>query len=110
VTALPARTAINVNTAPPEVLRSIAEVISASGAEDLVDRRDTDGFEDVEDFLQSPALAGAATTVTADGLSVASTYFLLHAEARIGRARARLTSLLRRGGGVAVVARSRGEL
>jgi general secretion pathway protein K len=110
VTALPERTSINVNTAPLEVLRCIADVIDAVGAESLLDLRGEEGFETVEEFLQSPALAGAESDVTDEGLSISSKFFRAEGEAQIGRVQARLRSLLKREGAVLVVARSRGDL
>ncbi len=94
VAALPGRAAINVNSATPELLRSLAEGIEAGDAETLVAARGEAGFETVAEFLAEAALAGRA--VDEAGLSVASRHFLLTAEVRIGGAFTRHQALLER--------------
>lgn len=73
VAALPAAdTAINVNTATPAVVRSLADGITQEQARDL-GRTGHTGFSTVREFLDSRALAGLA--VPAEGLAVESRYF-----------------------------------
>jgi general secretion pathway protein K len=107
VAALPTAATINVNTAPVTVLRSLADGLTESDAESLVEARGEDGFASVEDFLKQDVLAGR--TIEAEGLSVNSTYFRVHAETRVGRVGARLVSLVERpsDGPVRVIMRSR---
>ena len=56
VTALPSRTAININTAPLEILMSLHPNISRSQAESLESARGTAGFKTVDEFLAQPSL------------------------------------------------------
>lgn len=107
VSALPARTAINVNTAPAPVLMALAEQISADDAKALIEAREENGYASVQAFLQQPALAGR--DVKPEGLSVATDYFLLDAAAQFGRGHTRLYSVLHRGPAqVRVVMRGQG--
>lgn len=95
--ALPEPTAINVNTAPVPVLMALG--LEQSAAEQVVDTRTEGPFASVEEFLRHPAVAETDLAKKQDqaaDLSVASSYFLLVAEARIDRARAPLFSVLRR--------------
>ena len=82
VSALPQGTSININTAPAEVLMSLADELDPAEIRELVEKRKDKPYEKVEDFLAEKAFAGK--NISADGLSVASSYFLLHAEAGIG--------------------------
>lgn len=94
VTALPTRTAININTAPAPVLMMLGQGITESDAEALIEARAKDGFPNVQAFLQHDALAGRG--VNAENLSVSSDYFLLDAAAQYGRGQTRLYSVLHR--------------
>jgi len=106
VTALPERTAININTAPLPVLMSLAEGISAADAGQLLEARGAQGFPDVGQFLKHDALAGR--NIKAEGLSVSSNYFMIRGTAEIGGIRVNLASILARAenGKVGVVMRS----
>lgn len=107
VTALPQRSAIDVNTAPKEVLMALGNGITESDANALIDARGEKGFASVAGFLASPALAGRG--VTQEGLSVASDYFLLDAAATFGRGQTHLYSIMaRRTAGVTTVLRGQG--
>lgn len=106
VTALPIRTAINVNTASKEVLMALADGITDTDAEQLVDARGDDGFSSLAECLQHPALAGRA--VDQNGLSVASDYFLLDAATQFGRGQTRLYSVIARDAGLHTVLRGQG--
>ncbi len=106
IVALPEATSINVNTASAEVLSTVAEDLSTSDGESLVDARGEEGFESVDSFLQEPTLE--AKDVAAASLSVTSQWFLMVSEANIGVGRARLASLIQRSPrGVLVVRRQR---
>ncbi len=108
VTALPEATPINVNTAPPAVLRSLADGLSRSDAESLAEARPEDGWQRVEDFLAHPALAGSGLEPA--GLDVGSRYFLLRTEVQLGRLTLRTESVLHRpdGGGGDIILRRQG--
>ncbi len=96
VTALPEPTPVNVNTAPPAVLRSLVPDLSEDAAESLAGDRPDDGWESVEDFLAHPSLAGQ--DIDEGTLSVASDYFLLRSEIDLGRVTLRNESVLYRQG------------
>jgi general secretion pathway protein K len=107
VCALPARTALNVNTAAAPLLQALHEELSAPEAERLVEMRGEAGFETVAEFLQQEQFAGRE--IPQDGLSVTSQYFLIRSEILIGTARARLFSVVeRQAGGVRTLARTQG--
>jgi general secretion pathway protein K len=104
--ALPEVTPINVNTASAEVLSTVAEDLSTSEGEALVEARGEEGFESVDSFLQDPTLS--AKNAAAASLSVTSQWFLMVSESNIGQGRARLASLIQRSAqGVLVVRRQR---
>lgn len=107
VTALPTRTAININTAPPAVLMSLGLGVTEADAEALIEARQKEPFLNVQTFLQHPALAGRK--VPQEGLSVSSDYFLLDAAAQFGRGHARLYSVLFRGNNNSVQVMARGQ-
>ena len=108
VTALPEATSINVNTASAPIIMSLADGITETAAESIIGDRGEDGFPNVAEFLKHDALAGLKTTP--EGLAVSSSYFAVRSEAHIGRSRAQLYSVLKRGvaGQIEVVMRSRG--
>lgn len=107
VTVLPERTPLNVNTAPMEVLMTVADGVGRSLAEGLAGGRGTSGYASVQDFMARDELQGK--TLDAGTLSVASRYFLVQAQTRFDRGRSHLYSVLRRdGGGTQVVLRSQG--
>ncbi len=94
VTALPARTAINVNTAPVPVLMSLAAGLSQGDAELLVEERGENGYETIADFLNQPPFQNA--NVQIPDIGVASDHFLLTADVRFGRSHLQLFSLFAR--------------
>ncbi|MEJ2060696.1 MAG: type II secretion system minor pseudopilin GspK [Gammaproteobacteria bacterium] len=105
VVALPSGTAINVNTAPAPVLRSLG--LSADRAQAIIKQRNNKPFTALAQFLASPTLSGQS--FDSARLGVTSDYFLLHVQATIGRARATLYSVLQieDNGTVRVLMRSR---
>jgi general secretion pathway protein K len=107
VTVLPGRVSINVNTASSEVLRCLANGITAESVEMLLLTRDRNPFEKVQDFLQHDALAGLKVEVA--GIGVESSYFLIEGDVRMGRLLLRHRSVMHRPqkGGVQVIRRSR---
>jgi len=110
VVALPTPTAININTAPKEILRSLADGISDSDAEALLEARGEKGFMNLQDFLQQEALAGRG--VSPNGLSVASNYFSVSSRLRIGIIENGYSAMIFRkeNGDAVLVRRAQGEL
>jgi len=110
VTALPAATAVNVNTAPPAVLQSLAAGLTASDAKQLAASREQKGFASVGDFLREPAFAGRR--IDNNALSVNSAYFELTTTVDLSDAHFILHSLLyrSRSGQLSVLARALGPL
>jgi len=100
--------AINVNTAPEEVLESLAAGIDNAKAQEIIANRKTAAYETMNDFLTINALTKTITDTA--GLSVSSDYFLLTAEANIGQARTLMYSIIHRDGKgeSQVIARSQG--
>jgi general secretion pathway protein K len=94
VTALPQRTAINVNTAPVEVLMSLADNIARADAESLAAAREDDGFPGLGDFLVRDEVAG--TGIVETGLALDSSYFMLHSLVLINDRPMQLYSLVYR--------------
>ncbi|HEX2829453.1 MAG TPA: type II secretion system minor pseudopilin GspK [Burkholderiales bacterium] len=95
VTALPTATAVNVNTAPAEVLAAVVEKLELSDARVLVEKRERVYFRDVAEFSRALPSGAAAR---ADEVAVASDYFRVSIRARIGDAAARTSALLARDG------------
>jgi general secretion pathway protein K len=124
ICALPIATAININTAPDMVLKSlsadltdddVAKIIEhRNGGTDPEDKSHAEPFETMEQFkafmqndLKKPGFAAANATAN---MTVASNYFLLDATAQIGNNRSQLYSIIARddNGKCHVVARSQG--
>lgn len=99
---------INVNTAPLEVLISLADNISKSDAEGIIEKRIDDPYNDINEFLEANQLKDVINK--ADGLSVSSNYFLLETESVIGQARTNMYSIIQRDdkGETKVLSRSQG--
>ena len=93
VTALPASTPVNVNTAPPEVLVAIVEGLDIVQARAIAAARDKAYFRGVDDFTRALPRGLAAR---GESLSVSSDYFIVTARARIGEARAIGAAMLAR--------------
>jgi general secretion pathway protein K len=93
ITALPGTTAVNVNTAPPEVLAAVIDGLDLGNAQALVGQRDRAYFRDAGDFTKRlPRDAVAA----AGDISVSSDYFMASLRVTIGGAQARGRALLTR--------------
>jgi general secretion pathway protein K len=97
LSALPAGTPTNVNTAPPEVLAAIVDNLSSDGQAALVARRAQRPFATVPDFRSS--LPQGAALAGEDSLSVKSDNFYVTIEAREGKTFARARALLHRSTG-----------
>jgi general secretion pathway protein K len=93
ITALPGFTAVNVNTAPAEVLAAVVEGLDLGGAQLLVAQRDRAYFRNSDDFLKRlPRGVDAA----AGDIGVNSNYFMATLRVTIGGAQARGKALLAR--------------
>lgn len=91
VSALPAYTAVNVNTASPEVLAAIFEGLGLDGARDLAAKRDRAYFRDRTDLL---AQLPRGVLMAAEGVAYSSDYFMATLRVTIGGAQARGVALL----------------
>jgi general secretion pathway protein K len=96
VTALPRFTAVNVNTAPPEVLAAIVPGLGLDGARSLVAKRASVHFRNPADFIGELPRESKGTP---PDIGVSSDYFLAHVAVSVGSAEARGVALLARGGG-----------
>ena len=94
VTALPQFTAVNANTASPEVLAAVIEGLGLDGARAVVAQRSRAYFRDRSDFLRQ--LPNGALAATED-ISFSSDYFMATLRVTIGGAQARGVALLARG-------------
>jgi general secretion pathway protein K len=96
-TALPPDTALNVNTAPPEVLAAAIENLDAGELANLVASRAQHAFASVADFrARLPAHASIGDEA---GYAVGSRYFLVEVRARQGETLARARALIDRSPG-----------
>ncbi|WP_203140908.1 type II secretion system minor pseudopilin GspK [Marinobacter mangrovi] len=74
VAALPVSgTTINVNMAPAPVLQALNENLTAAQVETVVEQREDEPFETVQDFLALPAFAGLG--LNSNGLGVSTNFF-----------------------------------
>lgn len=94
VTALPGRTAININTAAAPLLQAIAEGLATQDGEQLVEKRPADGYASVDLLLQDEIFAGKE--LDDGGLTVVSQFFLVRSDVRVGTARAQVYSIVQR--------------
>ena len=94
VSALPANTAVNVNTASPEVLSAAIDGLDLDMARALVAQRERAYFRDYADF--SNRLPRGVEIANSE-LKVSSNYFLARVRVTIGGAEARGLALLVRG-------------
>jgi general secretion pathway protein K len=90
---LPARTAVNVNTAPPEVIAAVIENYSVSEANALVVRRKQAPFNNIGNFT---GMLGGRSPVEG-AAAVRSDYFLVLSRIRLDRAALDAEALVWRG-------------
>jgi general secretion pathway protein K len=95
VTALPRFTAVNVNTASPEVLAAVVNGLDLGVAQALVAQRDRAYYRDRDDFTKRLPQGAAAA---AEDISVSSDYFMATLRVTIGGAQASGKALLARPG------------
>ena len=93
VSALPGPTAVNVNTAPPEVLAALVDGLDLVAARTLVARRNNTYYRGNADFTEQLA---KGTTVSEQDIRVSSDYFLATLRVTSGEAQARGTALFAR--------------
>ena len=104
IVALPETDAtLNILTAPPIILRTInadnnLQALSEADGLSLVEAREGEGFESVDDFLKHPVLEGKVLVKLKERLGQSSSYFLLSAEAKVADRKLRLYSMLERQG------------
>ncbi len=94
VCILPELMAINVNTAPNEVIQSLGVGISQSDAETLIDDRGKQGYADAGAFLGHSAATGKG--ISPGLIGVQSSWFRLLAVVNIGQAQSSLTGKIQR--------------
>jgi len=85
ITALPQTTLVNVNTAPAEVLAATIDGMTLDAARALVKDRERAYFNSVADFANR--LQGKYAVPTT-GIALASRYFMVTLQAKIGQAQA----------------------
>lgn len=110
VCVLESNSDINVNTASAEVLSSIVKDITLEDAKTLIEDRNKETHDKLDDFLQHPLLK--QKKINNEGLSVSSNNFQLNSTAQIERISIEYSTILHResDGSVALVKRSRGVL
>jgi general secretion pathway protein K len=96
LSALPAGSALNVNTAAPEVLAAVVGNLAGAGLASLVADRAQKPYTSVADFRAR--LPREAKLATDTALAVKSSYFEVTVEARQGETIARARALLHRPG------------
>ena len=99
---------INVNTASVEVLRSLADDLSASDIASIIEQRNDEAFKSVEEFKSFNNLNQIITETT--DLSVDTEYFMLQTITTIGQVSAITYSVINRDeeGTTTVIARTQG--
>ncbi len=103
------KTAININTAPEEIIRSLAADIDPTAVTKVLEKRAEQPFKEVHDFTADEAFAGLKFPDS--GLSVTSQYFLLTADAQIGRLIRRSKVIVKRQEGKTLtLVRTQGDL
>ena len=97
LTALPGRTAVNVNTASPEVLAAVLDASSPEALAAIVQARHAKPFASVAEFRAR--LPQGVQLASEDGLDVRSRFFEVTVEARQGATVTRARALLQREAG-----------
>ncbi|OED41026.1 hypothetical protein ACH42_15150 [Endozoicomonas sp. (ex Bugula neritina AB1)] len=89
---------INVNTVAvdqPELFAALfVNSISIEQAADILEQRPREGWKDVDEFLNEPALSGVDKALVKESLTVKSYYFELDARVEIQGSSSRLRSLM----------------
>lgn len=95
VAALPRFTAVNANTASPEVLAAVVEGLGLDGARAMVAQRERAYFRDFGEFFRQ---LPRGFSVPSEDISVSSDYFIATMRVTIGESQARGSALLWREG------------
>jgi general secretion pathway protein K len=95
ISALPGSTAVNVNTAPAEVIAAVIDGLDLGDAQVLVAQRDRAYFRGFDDFQRR--LPRGLEAASGD-ISVGSDYFMASLRVTVGGAQASGKALLQRGG------------
>jgi general secretion pathway protein K len=108
VCAFGINTPININTATTEVLRSLADDLTDSDIEQIIEQRNETAFNNIGEFTSSSNLKEKLGST--EGLSVDTEYFMLQTESTIGQVRVLSYSIIHRSidGNTVVIARSQG--
>lgn len=99
VTVLPTQTAVNMNTAPAEVIAALVPGMSLSSAQTLVSRRESAFFRNTGDVQNQLSGVGAllpGTDTSQIPIDVTTSYFLVHGRVQYERAEVDSTSLIYR--------------
>ncbi|GAA5216560.1 type II secretion system minor pseudopilin GspK [Corallincola platygyrae] len=94
---------VNVNTIKPEHAAILAAVltprINLSEAQDLINNRPKNGFENIDEFWRQPEVSavGSGNQGQKEALVVNSHYFLLQAKTEVADLKFKLESLMKRG-------------
>jgi general secretion pathway protein K len=101
-------TPININTATEEVLRSLADDLSASDVAKIINQRNDEAFNSIKEFTKFNDLGKIISST--EGLSVDTEYFMLTVESIIGQIRLVTYSIIHRkeDSTTRVIARSHG--
>ncbi|MFQ3230681.1 type II secretion system minor pseudopilin GspK [Reinekea sp.] len=84
LSALPANSALNINTAPVEILQIVAPFIDLETANKMVTDRGEDGFKNIEDFKKYPVFTiNQDKSVNIPELTVSSQWFELYTSVTI---------------------------
>ena len=94
VTALPERTTVNVNTAPAQVLMAVVDGLTESEAEQIMEDREEDPFNDINAFMSHTLVKDK--TVNQASIGVASKYFMIDSATRFDQGQVTLYSLVSR--------------
>lgn len=94
VVVLPRATAVNVNTAPAEVLAARIDALSLSDAMALVASRNSAYFRDIGDFKQR--LPGKSINESEKDIAVTTNYFMVYGTVTLNRASLEMQALVER--------------
>lgn len=110
VCAFGVNTSININTATTEVLRSLADDLTDSDIEKIIEQRNDTAFNNINEFTSSSNLKEKIGST--EGLSVDTEYFMLQTQSTIGQVRVLGYSIIHRSidGNITVIARSQGVI
>lgn len=93
VTALPRFSAVNINTASPEVIAATVDGLGIDHARGIVARREHTYFRDISEFTRQ---LPTGLSVPSENIAVSSDYFVATMSITIGGAKARGSALLSR--------------